>query len=270
MSNGNPGGAGPTSVRSPRVSAVRKLQQRSEREARRLFVAEGPQAVREAAGAVRELYATADAAPQWPGSVVVPDEVLRAMAETSNPQGVLAVCRFVDVPIEALGVPRLAALLWQINDPGNAGTVLRTADAAGADAVLFSAGSVDVYNGKCVRSTAGSLFHVTVVRDADPVAAIDALRAAGCAVLAAEGGGAATLYELLPREAGGEGVLSGPVAWVFGNEARGLDPAISSAADITVSIPHAGRAESLNLAAAASLCLMTTAAAQAGRVLRGR
>jgi TrmH family RNA methyltransferase len=269
MTHGSPGGAGPTSVRSPRVSAVRKLRQRSEREARGLFVAEGPQAVAEAASAVQEVYATAEAAPQWPGAVVVPDEVLQAMAETRNPQGVLAVCRFVDVALDTIAAPRLSALLWQINDPGNAGTVLRTADAAGADAVLFSTGSVDVYNGKCVRSTAGSLFHVPVVRDVDPLVAIGALRSAGCTVLAADGGGAATLYELLPSEPGGEGVLAGPVAWVFGNEARGLDPAIAGACDLTVSIPHAGRAESLNLAAAASLCLMTSAAAQAGRIVRG-
>lgn len=275
MTNGSPGGAGPTSVRSPRVSAVRRLQQRNGREERRQFLAEGPQAVAEALavpGVVQEWFATAEAlaSRHWPGDlppVVVPEEVLHAMAETRHPQGVVAVCRFVDVPLDAVGAPRLAALLWQIRDPGNAGTVLRTADAAGASAVVFSTGSVDVYNGKCVRSTAGSLFHLPVVRDADPIAAIEALRESGCTVLAADGGGAAQLYDLLPAP-GATGPLSGPVAWVFGNEARGLDPAIAAAADLAVSIPHAGRAESLNLAAAAAVCLMTTAAAQAGRVIR--
>jgi TrmH family RNA methyltransferase len=180
----------------------------------------------------------------------------------------LAVCRFLDVPlVDALaGGARLAALLWEIRDPGNAGTVLRTADAAGADAVVFSTGSVDPYNGKCVRSSAGSLFHVPIVREADPLEAIAAWRSLGCTVLAADGGGDVDLYDLLPA-AGGDGVLAGPVAWVFGNEARGLDPAIAAAADARVSIPHAGRAESLNLAAAAAVCLMTTAAAQAGRLL---
>lgn len=250
---------------------MRTLRQRSHREEHRLFVAEGPQAVREVpADHLQELYATAEAAPRWPGATVVPDEVLRAMAETSNPQGVLAVCRFVDVPLRSIVRPRLAAMLWQVNDPGNAGTVLRTADAAGADAVLFSNGSVDVYNGKCVRSTAGSLFHVPVVREVDALAAIEVLRTAGCVVLAADGGGSATLYDLLPSTPGGEGVLAGAVAWVFGNEARGLDPALASAADLSVAIPHVGRAESLNLAAAASLCLMTTAAAQAGQIVRSR
>ena len=278
MALANPGGDGPTSVRSPRVSAVRRLQQRSVRAERRQFLVEGPPAVAEALGVpglVQQLYATVAALsvrPQWAAqAVVVPDEVVAAMAETRNPQGVVAVCRFVDVPLaEALrDDPALVPLLWQIRDPGNAGTVLRSADAAGASAVLFSADSVDVYNGKCVRSTAGSLFHVPVVVDVDPVAAIGELRARGLTVLAADGQGAAQLYELLPGTSG-PGVLSGPVAWVFGNEARGLDPAVAAAVDLTVAIPIQGRAESLNLAAAVAVCLFTTAAAQRGQVVRAR
>jgi len=278
----NPGGAGPTSVRSARVSAVRALQQRTVRQERREFLVEGPQAVAEAIGVpglVHDLYLTEAALAAHPRlsghprPAVVPDAVLAAMAETRSPQGVVAVCGFLDVTLgEALdgaAAPAMVAVLWQIRDPGNAGTVLRTADAAGAAAVLLSEESVDVYNGKCVRSSAGSLFHVPVVRDADVLAAVEDLRARGFAVLAADGSGTADLYDLLPGP-GSSGVLAGPVAWVFGNEARGLAPAIADTVDLTVSIPHAGRAESLNLAAAASVCLMTTAACQAGRVVRPR
>lgn len=239
-------------------------------------MAEGPQSVAEALampGAVAEWFATDAAltARDWPGDVpatVVPEDVLRAMAETRSPQGVLAVCRFLDRPLAEQPAPSLAVLLWQIRDPGNAGTVLRTADAAGASAVLLSQESVDIYNGKAVRSAAGSLFHLPVVREVDPLAAISSLRQAGCTVLAADGGGDVELFDLLPTSDGNPGVLSGQVAWVFGNEARGLDPALARAVDQVVAIQHAGRAESLNLAAAASVCLMTTAAAQAGRLAR--
>jgi TrmH family RNA methyltransferase len=222
-------------------------------------------------GAVVEWFATSEALaahPEWPADpapVVVPEDVLAAMAETRSPQGVLAVCGFRDEPLARAAAGPLAVLLWQIRDPGNAGTILRTADAAGASAVLLTTESVDIYNGKCVRSTAGSLFHVPVVRDADPLTAVRALRASGCTVLAADGAGHTDLYDLLPSS-GGTGTLAGPVAWVFGNEARGLPQEVLGAVDAAVSIPHAGRAESLNLAAAAAVCLMTTAAAQAGRI----
>lgn len=274
MTSRDPGGAAPTSVRSPRVSAVRALQRRRGREEQGRFLVEGPQGVAEALavpGLVDRVYATAEAAaghPSWP-AVVVPDDVLAAMAETASPQGVLAVCRFLDRPLDDVlrtaAQQGLVALLWQVRDPGNAGTILRTADAAGADAVLFSTESVDLYNGKCVRATAGSLFHVPVVRELDAATAIEAFRAVGWTVLAADGAGTADLYDLIgaPQT---PGVLAGPVLWVFGNEARGLDPAIAAAVDLTVSIPHRGSAESLNLAAAAAVCLMTTAAAQAGRI----
>lgn len=250
------------------------------REERRQFLVEGPLATAEALavpGRVEQWFATPAALAAHPGlrsdvaPVVVGDDVLAAMAETRNPQGVVAVCAFLDGSLtdalDAAGEPAQAALLWQIRDPGNAGTILRTADAGGAAAVMFSTGSVDVYNGKCVRSTAGSLFHVPIVRDVDALAAVAELRSRGFAVLAADGAGTADLYDLLPT-ADAPGALSGSVAWVFGNEARGLDPEIAAAVDLTVSIPHVGRAESLNLAAAAAVCLMTTAAAQHGRLHR--
>src|SRR5262245_42410023 len=132
-------GVAPFTQRTPRVIAARKLHRRRERDEARLFLAEGPQAVRSAlaAGAVRGLVCTAAVLGEFPSASLVTDGGLAALAETPHPQGVVAVCSFVDVPLSALGSPRLAAVLVDVADPGNAGTVLRTADAAGAGAVVF-------------------------------------------------------------------------------------------------------------------------------------
>ena len=180
------------------------------------------------------------------------------LAQTVTPQGLLAVCRFVDVPLAELagGAPRLVAVLANVRDPGNAGTVLRTADAAGAGGVIFTAASVDPYNSKCVRSSAGSLFHLPVVTGAAPAAAAAALRAAGLRVLAADGGA----DHVLGGAAGPD--LAGPTAWLFGNEAWGLPADLLALADEAVAVPIYGRAESLNLAAAAAVCLYASAARQ--------
>jgi TrmH family RNA methyltransferase len=189
----------------------------------------------------------------------VGDTAMAGLSETVTPQGVVAVCDFVDVPLEQVlaPAPRLAAVLHEINDPGNAGTVLRTADAAGAGAVVFGARSVDPYNGKCVRASAGSLFHPAVVRDAGLPTVLTALRDAGLRVLAADGGGESDLDDELDR-----GTLAAPTAWLFGNEARGLPAEVAALADTRVRIPIHGGAESLNLAAAAAVCLYASARAQ--------
>jgi TrmH family RNA methyltransferase len=256
--------------RTPRVVAARRLTRRKYRDEERLFLAEGPQAVREAfatGAGVTALFVAPDrhddlvAAAHEAGVPVsyVDDTAMTGLSETVTPQGIVAVCRFVDVPAaEALASPpRLAAVLYEINDPGNAGTVLRTADAAGATAVVFGEGSVDPYNGKCVRASAGSLFHPAVVRGGDLPAALAALRAAGVRVLAADGGGETDLDAELDA-----GRLAAPTAWLFGNEARGLPPEIAALADARVRIPVHGGAESLNLAAAAAVCLYASARAQ--------
>ncbi|MEU8262721.1 RNA methyltransferase [Micromonospora sp. NPDC048999] len=264
--------SGPFTPRTPRVVAARRLHRRRDRDATGRFLAEGPQAVREAlarAGTVVELFGTpaaldryADLAARAAGADVpvseVTDEALAALAETVAPQGLVAVCRHLDVPLEkalARG-PRLVAVLAEIRDPGNAGTVLRTADAAGAGAVIFAGDAVDPYNGKCVRASAGSLFHVDVVRAADPVAAVDALRAAGLSVFATTGYGDSDLDDLADA-----GRLATPTAWLFGSEAHGLPEALTGAADARVRVPLHGRAESLNLAAAAAVCLYASARA---------
>jgi TrmH family RNA methyltransferase len=253
-------------ARTPRVVAARRLQRRKDRDQTGRFLAEGPPAVREAlaAGVVLELFGTgpalarhADLAAQAPEVSPLTDEALAALAETVQPQGLVAVCERIDIPLAAALAkkPRLVAVVAEIRDPGNAGTVLRTADAAGAGAVIFAGEAVDPYNGKCVRASAGSLFHVDVVRSPLPV--VDDLRRSGLQVLATSGYGADDLDSLLDS-----GVLRAPTAWLFGSEAHGLPPALLDAADRQVRVPIYGGAESLNLAAAAAVCLYASARAQ--------
>ena len=272
-----------TSVRSPRLKAARRLTKRALRQRARAFLAEGPQAVSEAfysRAPVSELFVTAEARARHADLVsamadagipvhLVSGEVMAELAQTITPQGLLAVCGFVDVPLdqalngpdgpdESAGPPALVAVLASVRDPGNAGTVLRAADAAGAQAVLFSDASVDPYNGKAVRASAGSLFHVPLVAGVRLEQAAGALRAAGLRILAADARGGRTLDDLSPAE------LAAPTAWVFGNEAWGMPEAVLALADESVAVPIYGRAESLNLATAAAVCLYASARAQRG------
>jgi RNA methyltransferase, TrmH family len=259
---------------SARLKAARRLTKRALRQRERAFLAEGPQAVSEAlaAGArVTALFVTADAQARHAGLVaaardagsdvqLVSGEVMSELAQTVTPQGLLAVCDFVDVPLDELdnSKMRLAAVLANVRDPGNAGTVLRTADAAGADAVVFADASVDPYNGKCVRASAGSLFHLPVVAGVRLADAVGALRRAGLRIVAADGRSGTTLDDPATRAA-----LRAPTAWLFGNEAWGLPPELLALADQSVAVPIYGRAESLNLAAAAAVCMYASASAHA-------
>ena len=261
-----------TSVKARPVAAARRLGKRAFRAADRAFLVEGPQGVREAlgeVGALRALFATEDGAARHPDLLdraraagvdvhLVSGDVMAQLAQTVTPQGVLGVAPLRAVPLDDIVArrPRLVVVLAAVRDPGNAGTVLRTADAAGADAVVFTAGSVDPYNGKCVRASAGSLFHVDVVRDRDPTGVVTALRDAGVQVLAATGHGDDDLDDLLDA-----GALDRPTAWLFGSEAHGLAGDLMAAADRRVRVPIHGGAESLNLAAAAAVCLYASARA---------
>ena len=234
--------------------------------AERRFVVEGPQAVHEALPDLLELFVDPDGAQRHVDLVAaaacpvtpVSREVLAAMAETITPQGLLGTAPLLDVPLaQALaGAPRLVAVLEAVSDPGNAGTVLRTADAAGADAVVLTDGSTDPHGGKCVRASAGSLWHLPVVHGPTLAETVAALRGAGLTVLATTGGGADDLDDLQDR-----GELARPTAWLLGNEAAGLSAEGLALADRTVRIPLHGRAESLNLATAAALCLYASARA---------
>ncbi len=254
------------------MRSVAALARRLARERTGLFLAEGPQPVREALqhrpGWVRDVYLTdaardrhTDIAAALVGAGTrvhpVTEEVLRAMSATQAPQGVIAVCRVPGLALHVAlsGPPRLVGVLSQVRDPGNAGTVLRAADAAGADLVVVSTESVDVWSPKVVRSSAGSIFHVPVVTGIPTCAVLDALRAAGLAVLAADSRGRRQLSEVH---------LHRPHAWVFGNEAWGMSTDLLGHCDETVRVPIYGSAESLNLAMAATICLYASAEQRRG------
>lgn len=263
-----------TSTRSARVTEVRHLHDRRHRAERGAFVVEGPQAVREALGSGIEELFVAEAALARHGDIVAAareqgarvvtaaDDVLAAMAETRQPQGLLAVCPLIDRPLTDVvaaatraGAP-LLVVLDRVADPGNAGTIIRSADALGAGAVILTAGSVDPHNGKCVRSTAGSIFHLPIATGAEPAEVVAACRGAGVGIVLADAHAPERLGE-------GDDVLRAPLAWVFGSEAHGVDAVWGAAAAGALRIPMPGRAESLNLAAAAAICLFATERARA-------
>lgn len=179
--------------------------------------------------------------------------VVADIADAVTPQGIVARCRSVVQTLDALPAgARLVAVGVEVRDPGNSGSIIRAADAAGADAVVFAGDSVDPLNPKAVRATVGSLFHLPVIVDRNLTAVVAALREGGMRLLAADGGGEVSLFDA---------DLSGPTAWIFGNEAHGLG-ATADLADASVAIPIYGRAESLNLATAAAVCLYASASAQ--------
>ena len=263
-------------ARSGRVRSARRLARRVSRAEHRLFLAEGPRAVREALtvdGCVVEVYAAPQAGAAHPDLLaaatrrgvdwtLVDDAAMAALTETVTPQGVVALCRFLDRPLAHLldPAPRLVTVCADVRDPGNAGTVIRCADAAGAGAVVLAGRSVDAYNGKTVRATVGSLFHVPLAVEPDPAHVVRTLQASGLTVLAADGTGEVDL-----DDASDEGLLARPTAWLFGNEAWGLPGELAALADHRVRIPIHGRAESLNLATAAAVCLYASARAQRPR-----
>ncbi len=224
------------------------------------------EAVRFAPERIRDLYVTAEAAERYAEFIdpareqglfvhLTSDEVLAAMCDADTPQGAAAVVDWQPSTLESVlsGSPRLLVLLTHVRDPGNLGTVIRGADAAGADAVLVSDASVDVTSPKVVRSTAGSLFHLPVVTGLDIEETLAALGSAGVSRLAADGAGESTIDEI---------DLTGPHAWVMGNEAWGLEQRTRDACDDVVRVPIHGHAESLNLAMATTICLYASARQQ--------
>lgn len=188
---------------------------------------------------------------------LVDDAALAALSDSVSPAGIVAVSRLVDRPLaQAPATARLWVICADVRDPGNAGTVIRTADAAGADLVVLAGDSVDLHNPKTIRASVGSAFHLPVAVERDVAAAVTTARAAGLVVLAADGAGPDDLDDLTDA-----GTLAVPTAWLFGNEAWGLPPEIAALADRRVRIPIHGRAESLNLSTAAAVCLYTSARA---------
>ena len=258
-----------TSLKNPKVSAVARLKKRAFRDEGRSFLVEGAQAVAEALErdpvglstllVVDLVEPLAVRASELGVEVVhVSPEVIRALTSTVTPQGILGVAPYLDVPLEALGLDPEAcvAILHEVRDPGNAGTILRSADASGGGGVVFTSSSVDVYNPKTVRASAGSIFHVPLVRDASTPDAIGSLRERGFRTFAMDARGSENLYGL---------DLTGRVAFVFGNEAHGLPQDVVRLVDATVRVPLAGDAESLNLAAAATVCLFEWSRRRVGK-----
>lgn len=257
----------PLTVGNSRVKEARKLSRRSVRTERRLFLADGPKAVEGALsveGCVVEVFATPSALEHHADLLgtttitLVDDRALASLSDSVSPAGVVALCRHLDSPLQHVVTvaARLLVICADVRDPGNAGNVIRTADAAGADAVVLAGRSVDAYNPKTVRATVGSLFHVPFAVEPDPAVAVRAAQQRGLTVLAADGAGDVDLFDA---------DLDGPTAWLFGNEAWGLPDDLAALADRRVAIPIHGRAESLNLSTAAAVCLYASARAQRAR-----
>ena len=261
--------------RTPRVAAARKLLRRAAREDTGRFLVEGVRPAYDAVaraetdpGAVVDLFVTDAVADRERDLLIraraagvrtalVTDKAVASLTDTVHPQGLVLVCRREDPDAaQALHGARLVAVLAGVADPGNAGTVIRTADAAGADAVLLTGDAVDPYNPKCVRASMGSLFHLPVLTERSTDAALAALRVAGLRVVVADGGGET---ELGPAT---DDLLAAPTAWVLGSEAHGVPDDLAAAADARVRVPIRGRAESLNLATAAAVCLYASVRAQ--------
>ncbi len=259
--------------RSPRVRSIAKLAKKATRQESGYFLLEGPQAVREALTykpeLLGDLFATPTALERHRDIVAlaaevglefeyVTEEVLESMADTVTPQGFVAVCRQFPTALKDIfaAEPQLVVILQEVRDPGNAGTIIRAADSAGADAVILAGRSVDLYNPKVVRSTTGSLFHLPVAVDASLEDVRDRASAAGLTLLAADIKGDSLLDARI------DGSLQKPTAWLFGNEARGLTDEELALADRSLTVPIYGSAESMNLATAASVCLYESAFAQ--------
>jgi TrmH family RNA methyltransferase len=265
------------SERSPRIAAAHRLLRRSRRTETGEFLAEGAPAVTEAIayardnpGEVLELFITEAAAAKHVRLVraafaakvevtQVTEKAAAALSDAVTPQGIVVRCAHPQTSVADVlaGSPKLVVVLVRANDPGNAGTVIRLADAAGADGVILAGDSVDAFNPKAIRASAGSLFHLPVARAANEAALLDELSAAGLSVLATTGAA-----ELDLDAASTDGILDLPTAWLFGSEAHGLPDEVVARADEAVRVPIYGRAESLNLASAAAICLYASAGAQ--------
>jgi TrmH family RNA methyltransferase len=250
------------SLHSPHIARVKALissRGNKERAAHGEFIAEGLQCAREAftatkGPAVKTIYLTESGKSRVDQAgldisraelVLVSEPVMAAMSSTITPQGIISICSVADNDFSKLkpsGGSRYI-YLHEIQDPGNAGTILRTADAMGIDAVIVSPGSVDMYSPKVVRATAGSLWHVPLFTGITLAQLNEQLPNVAKIALSAQGNKSLLEVKELPD-----------VVAIFGNEARGIDALIGSDV-MQVSIPMTGNAESLNLAAAAAIVI---------------
>lgn len=256
-----------TSRHNERIKWLKRFRERRHRDAEGRFLVEGPHLVGEAleagwhvdlvvhsvttAGREHAAAVLERARRQGVELLTVAEHILPLLAATVTPQGMVALVRkpparsLPDVLPEHRRRP-LVAVLDGLQDPGNLGTVIRTADAAGVDALFLTRGTVDLYAPKTVRAAAGSLFHVPVGEPAPPEECAALLKARGLVLLAADPRDGIPVYDC---------DLTGPVALIIGNEGAGVGWVLRRAADGLVRIPMPGRAESLNAAVAASLII---------------
>ena len=243
---------------SDAVSGARLLLQAKHRRIRREFLVEGPQGVEAAleSGWATSLYATDLDHPlvlraQSTGIRIyrVTDQGLAAISETVSPQGVVAVCSMPETQLEAVRSGTVVVCAG-ISDPGNLGTIIRTAAAAGASAVITTTGSADLFGGKCIRSTVGTFTKIALLGPFPDGEVISHLKSSAIPILATTGSG----MNLLSDNKVGS-ILAGAHAWVFGSEAHGLSHVWLDSADVPVRIPMAAGVESLNAASAAAICL---------------
>lgn len=257
--------------RTPRVVNAAKLHRVKERRKADRFLVEGPNTVDAAVstGAATDVFVTEQAAERFADILTaaghmnvyvhpIDERAAKSLSDTVTTTGLFAVCTPVIWTVgKALGkAPKLVSIPVETAEPGNAGTLMRVADAMGADAVLFAGDTVDPQSGKAARASAGSLFHVPVARHPDIKDVLGQVRAKGLQILATSADGEVELDHA-------EELLSQPTAWLFGNEAHGLSDELLEQADHRVRVPIRGRAESLNLATAASICLYESARSQA-------
>jgi TrmH family RNA methyltransferase len=273
------GDAPPASAKSAVIADAADLLQGKHRRARGQFLIEGPQGVSEALNAhtngkyarVSRVFIAVQAASDFAGIAAAASAAdipitwcdergLGRLATARTPAGVVAMCTQSPSTLTSLSKhPQLLVYLYEAADPGNVGTIIRTADAAGADGVLLSPGSVDPFNDKCLRSTTGSIFHLPVVSSVTIEQAAQFAHDRGLRILAA------TAEGLPLTDSQISAIIDEPVMWIFGSEAHGIPSEAAAIADLSVAIPHYGAAESLNLATAAGICMYASAMAQRSR-----
>ncbi len=261
----------PFTERTPRIVNAAKLHRAKERRKAERFLVEGENAVDAAVatGAATDIFVTERAAQRFNHIVqaaghmgvythAIDERAAKSLSDTVTTTGLFAICRPVLWTTgKALGrAPKLVTVPVETSEPGNAGTLMRVSDAMGADAVLFAGETVDPQSGKAARASAGSLFHVPVARNTDVKDVLGQVRAKGLTILATAADGEVDLDDA-------EELLARPTAWLFGNEAHGIGEELLAAADHRVRIPIRGRAESLNLATAAAICLYESSRVQA-------
>lgn len=254
--------------RTPRIVNAAKLHRAANRKKAKQFIIEGENAVDAAVstGAASDVFVTEKAAERFAEIVTacgymdvyvhpITDKAAKHLADTATTTGIFALCSSSVLWSAGKilnGKPKLISVPVLTSEPGNAGTLIRTSDAMGADGVIFAGETVDPLGSKVARASAGSLFHVPVARDPNIKDVLGQLRKSGMQIAATAADGEVELADA---------DLSQPTAWLFGNEAHGLGELLEEA-DMRVRIPLRGRAESLNLATAASICLYESAKAQ--------